>query len=170
MAKCTVNAGGEWAQKLAQLGAETDRVAAQAVAKGAGVLADQIRHNLEDLSEDFQPDPAKPYHYLVGNEKYTGIPAYQKDDLLDSLGITPVQVDKDGDYNAKIGFDGYGSQPTASYPHGLPNPLAARATESGSSVRPKQPFIRPAVKSARQRAVDAIAAVIDAAVEKTMNR
>ena len=167
MASCTIKAGDDWARKLSQLGAQADAVAARAVAKGAGIVADKIRSNLAALREDFNPSK-RPYHYLVGDEKYTGIPDYQKQDLLDSLGVTPIKVDENGVINAKIGFDGYGSQPTVKYPQGLPNPLAARATESGSSVRPKQPFIRPAMQASKKKATEAMQEVIDAAIADTM--
>ena len=169
MASFTFKAGDDYAVKLSRLAGQADAVAARAVAKGAGMVADQIRKNLEALAEDAHYSGTHPeYYFLTESENYTGIPAYQKQDLLDSLGFTPVQVDSNGNYNSKVGFDGYGSQPTAKYPQGLPNQLAARATESGSSIRPKQPFVRPAVRSTKQKVVEAMQEVIDAAIESTM--
>ena len=169
MAKISIRVGDEWARNLMRLADQADAVAARAVAKGAGILADQVRKNLEGLAEDRHYSPQHPeYYFLTEGESYTGIPASQKQDLLDALGVTPVKKDRDGDINAKIGFDGYGSQPTASYPQGLPNPLTARAVESGTSFRPKQPFIRPAIKQAKDKAVAAREDVIAQAVENTM--
>lgn len=169
MASCTIKAGDDWARKLSQLGAQANAVAAKAVAKGAGIVADQIRSNLSALHEDTHYSRSHPqYYFLSENEKFNGIPGYQKQDLLDSLGVTPIKADENGVINAKIGFDGYGSQPTAAYPRGLPNPLAARATESGSSIRPKQPFIRPALAKAKGKAVQAMEEVIAQAIEQTM--
>ncbi|MBQ8358456.1 MAG: hypothetical protein IJX37_00885, partial [Oscillospiraceae bacterium] len=94
------------------------------------------------------------------------IPKGQKKDLLDSFGLTPVDRDKAGFVHTKAGFDGYGSFPTESYPEGLPNQLVAAATESGSSIRKKLPFIRPAVNATRKEAVDAMEKVIDDEVKK----
>lgn len=171
MARVAINAGDEWVRDLVKLGNQADAVAARALAKGAGVVADKIRANLEALAEDFNPDEGKrPYHYLPEGAHFSGIPDYQKKDLLDSLGISPVQADAEGNYNVKIGFDGYGSQPTEKYPKGLPNPLAARAVESGTSIRPRQPFVKPAVNKSKKAAIEAMQEVVQAAVAETMKR
>ena len=169
MASFAFKAGEDYALKLSRLAAQSDAVAARAIAKAAGIVADQVRRNLENLAEDAHYSNQHPdYYFLTETQTFTGIPTYQKQDLLDSFGISPVTVDKNGDYNAKLGFDGYGSQPTAAYPQGLPNQLAARATESGTSIRPKQPFVRPAVKATKQKAKEAMQEVIDAAIAETM--
>lgn len=171
MATMKINAGGEWLEKITQLGRQSDAVCARAVAKAAGIVADQIRQNLEALPEDAHYSPAHPdYYFLTEGEIFTGIPTAQKEDLLDSLGITPVKVDERGVINAKIGFDGYGSQPTAAYPKGIPNPMVARAVESGTSFRPKQPFVRPAVNKAKKAALEAMQQVVEQAIESVMNK
>ena len=171
MARMTFKAGDDYALRLSRLGAKTDEIAKKAIREGAAVVTEKIRKNLSALREDVEPTlKDKSYHYLKPGEKFSGIPEYQKKDLLSSLGITPVQLDKNGNYNAKIGFDGYGSQPTHKYPKGLPNQLAARATESGSSIRPKQPFVRPAVNSTKKEAVETMQRVIDEEIEKEMKR
>lgn len=171
MAKLKIMGGDELAAQLDQLGKSSDKTARRAVMAGAGILADQVRENLKNLKEAVEANhKSKPYHFLNPGEKFSGIPEYQKKDLLDALGISPVDIDDHGDYNAKVGFDGYGSQPTAKYPKGLPNPLAARATESGSSVRPKQPFIRPAVRKTKDAVIEAMQSVIDEEIKKTEKR
>ena len=120
-------------------------ISKEVVQAGAQPIADQIRKNLEALPED-------KFRYLNKGEVFTGVPKQQKQDLLDSLGITPPDIDFDGNTNIKIGFDGYGKIPTKKYPKGVPNRLLARAVESGSSVRKKTPFIRKAVNKAKKLA------------------
>ena len=120
-------------------------ISKEVVQAGAQPIADQIRKNLEALPED-------KFRYLKKGEVFTGVPKQQKQDLLDSLGITPPDIDFDGNTNIKIGFDGYGKIPTKKYPKGVPNQLLARAVESGSSVREKTPFIRKAVNKAKKLA------------------
>lgn len=120
-------------------------LAKDVVMAGAQPVADEIRKSLEALPED-------KFRRLKKGEVFIGVPRQQKQDLLDSLGIAPPDVDYDGNTNTKIGFDGYGKIPTKKYPKGVPNQLLARAVESGSSVRKKTPFIRKAVNKAKKLA------------------
>lgn len=161
MAKLTFKAGDEWAIKLSRLATGTDVIAKKAVYAAADIVTDKIRENLEALPED-------KFRYLPNGEKFSGIPKSQKKDLADSLGITPIEPDSQGNYNAKIGFDGYGSTPTKAYPNGVPNQLLARATESGSSVRAATPFVRPAVNATKKEAQAEMGRVVDEEIKKTM--
>lgn len=136
-------------------------VAKRVVMAGAQPVADAIRSNLQRLSVD-------NFRYLTNGEIFMGVPKDQKQDLLNSLGIAPPDVDFNGDTNTKIGFDGYGSTPTKKYPKGLPNPLLARSIESGSSVRKKQPFIRPAVNRTKRKALEAMQKKLDEEIEMIM--
>lgn len=117
----------------------------EAVKAGAKPVADEIRRRLEALPED-------KFQYLPEGQQFTGLPPWQKDDLLASFGLTPVDRDRRGFVHTKAGFDGYGTAPTKAYPKGIPNQLLARAVESGSSVREKTPFVRPAVNATRKKA------------------
>ena len=149
MAKVSFKGAAEYAEALRKLeftaqGGELLEKAAQA---GANPVADEIRRRLRNLPED-------EFRRLAPGEAFSGLPDGQKQDLLDSLGVAPPQRDRKGFVNVKVGFDGYGSHPTKAYPRGVPNALIARATESGSSVREKTPFVRPAVNATRNKAVD----------------
>lgn len=130
-----------------------------AIQAGADVVADQIRSNLSALSEE-------PYRHLNEGEVFYGLPEEQKQDLLDSFGLAPIETDKNGFRHTKAGFDGYGSKPTKKYPKGLPNQLLARAVESGSSVRVKKPFVRPAVNATKKEAVEKMKTVMDEEIKK----
>ena len=55
----------------------------------------------------------------------------------------------DGVYDVKMGFGGYNSVRTAKYPQGQPNALIARALESGTSFRSKNPFLSRAFNRAK---------------------
>lgn len=151
----------EQALKRLQSAAEQGEMLDRAVKEGAGIVADAIRHNLDAL-------PTEPYRKLQGGESFACIPAGQKRDLVDSFGLTPISEDKNGFVHTKAGFDGYGSFPTKQYPHGIPNQLLARSVESGSSVRKKHPFVRPAVNATRKQAVEAMQEVIDTEIKKLM--
>lgn len=126
----------------------------KAVKAGAEIVADKIRDNLNAL-------PEEEFRMLGEGETFQGLPEGQKRDLQDSFGLTPIEKDKNGFIHTKAGFDGYGSFPTNAYPEGIPNQLLARSVESGSSVRQKTPFVEPAVKATRKKAVEAMNGVIE---------
>ncbi len=156
MARLTFSGQSEFHKKLQELEAvfAKDTAIERAVYSGAKIVADKIRDNLEGVPED-------NFKRLKPGEVFTGLSDAQKQDLENSFGLTPISRDKTGFVHTKAGFDGYGSFPTPSYPRGIPNALLARATESGSSVRKKTPFIRPAVNATREKAVDAMGDSID---------
>jgi HK97 gp10 family phage protein len=134
LAKMSIKGIDDYASALSRLGSNTPEVAKRAVRAGANPVADEIRKGLEKN--------------LQGSKYSTG-------DLLDSLGISPAGVDKNGVYNTKIGFAGYDSK-------GVPNALKARAMESGTSTQPKKPFVRPAVNRAKEKAIEEMGKSIEA--------
>lgn len=140
MAKMAVKGTEELALKYSRLGQNSVEICKKAVMAGAGVVCDEVRNNLRKT--------------LRGSEYSTG-------DLEKSLGITPPDVDRKGNINAKIGVEGYDSK-------GVPNALKARALESGTSKQKKKPFVRPAVRATKDKAQKEMEKVFDEEVEKTM--
>lgn len=137
MAKMTIRGLDEYALKLSKLGADAPKIAKKVVMAGANPVADEIRKNLEKN--------------LSGSKYSTG-------DLLDSFGIAPPDVDRQGNTNTKIGFEGYDRK-------GVPNALKARAMESGTSTQPKRPFIRPAVNRMKKKAIDEMGKTLDSEIK-----
>lgn len=125
MAKMTIKGIDELALKISKLGEKSTEIAKDVVMAGAQPVADEIRKGLEKN--------------LIGSK-------YSEGDLLNSLGIAPPGVDRNGNVNTKIGFDGYDSK-------GVPNPLKARVMESGSSKQKKRPFVRPAINRSKKKAL-----------------
>lgn len=136
MARFAFKAGEEYAIKLSKLATNTDEIAKKAIYEGVKIVADEIKKNLEG----------------VLSEEATG-------ELVDSFGVTPITKDNNGNWNAKVGFDGYDSQ-------GVPNQLKARVLESGSSRQKKRPFVRPAVNKTRKQVVKKMEEVIDKEIKK----
>lgn len=147
MARVSFKGSSEYALRLKELEhtADQGKLLEEAVKAGAKPVADEIRRRLEALPED-------KFRFLPEGSKFDGLPPWQKDDLVESFGLTPIARDRQGFVNTKAGFDGYGTAPTKAYPKGIPNQLLARAVESGSSVRQKTPFVRPAVNATRKEA------------------
>ncbi len=159
MARMEIRGFDELELRLSKLA--DPEISKEVVKAGAQPIADQIRKNLEGLPED-------KFRYLNKGEVFVGVPKQQKKDLLNSLGITPPDIDFDGNTNIKIGFDGYGKLPTKKYPKGVPNQLLARAVESGSSVRKKTPFIRKAVNKSKKLAEAEMQKKLDEKIEIIM--
>lgn len=140
MARMTFMLGEEYGEKLLQTACSSEAIAKKAIYEAADIVTNKIRENLEVN--------------LAGSTQSAGA-------LSKSLGITPILQDKNGVWNAKIGFDGYDEK-------GVPNQLKARVMESGSSRVQKRPFVRPAVNAVRKDAQAAMQKVIDEELEKIM--
>lgn len=137
MAKMAIRGIEEYAMKLSRLGADAPKIAKKVVMAGADPVADEIRRNLQKN--------------LSGSQYSTG-------DLLDSFGVAPPDVDRNGNTNTKIGFEGYDRK-------GVPNALKARAMESGTSTQPKKPFVRPAVNKMKKKAIEEMGKTLDAEIK-----
>ena len=161
MAKITFKGQSDYFARLQQLDSvfAKESTIERAVAAGAAPVADEIRRRIESL-------PEEEFRHLNPGETFSGIPKSQKEDLEKAFGLTPIRRDKKGFVHTKAGFDGYGRHPTKTYPHGVPNALIARATESGSSVRRKHPFVAPAVNLKRAESVNAMEQSIDNDIKK----
>lgn len=163
MAKFQFRGLEEYAQMLQEIGANTQEICGVGVYAMAEIVANQIRQNLDAL-------PAEPdiEGLAAWREKRKArLTESEKKGLQDGFGVTPME-NTDGYWNVKLGFDGYNSVKTKKYPQGQPNVMIARATESGSSVREKTPFIRRAVSSTQKKAVKKCKEVIDQEIEKKM--
>lgn len=113
---------------LKDLELHADGISKKAIYQGAKIAAEAITAEL-------------------GKHKRTG-------DLIDSLGIPEMDTDKNGDWNTKIGFDGYDR-------NGVPNVIKARALESGTSEQPATPFVRPAMQRANKEIKKTMSDIID---------
>lgn len=151
----TFKAGDEYALKLSKLATGSEEIAKKAIFEAAKIVADKIKANLEGNLYD-------PGYVGKGDGGLFGAKnSRQSGDLLDSFGISPITRDNNGDWNTKLGFDGYDSK-------GVPNQLKARAMESGTSRLRKRPFVRPAVNSTKKRAQGKMEEVVETEIVKKM--
>lgn len=149
MAKFQVGSGmDKYIEQLTNLEFTAHDTVGRAIYKGADIVADAIRANIEALPKSVCSD-------------------VQRKGLLDSLGIAKMRED-DGTYNVKIGFDGYNSHVTKKYPKGHANSMIARAIESGTSFSAKHPFVAPAIRATKDAAEKAMADEINKELTKQM--
>lgn len=147
MARMTIKGLDDLEINLSKL--DDSEIAKKCVYAGAKVIADEIRDRLKS-NDTLEKEQLR--------------------DLLDSLGVAPILTDANGDVNTKIGFKGYGKKPTKKYPLGLPNQMMARAVESGTSFRPKRPFVRPAVNAKKKEALRAMQETYDKEIAKKLKK
>lgn len=152
-----------YASYVAELGSKTGEICGMAVEEMAGIVADNIRERINAMHAEPDTEGLAAWR----EKRKAPITYSEKKGLQESLGISPEKVEK-GFINRRVGFDDYNSVKTRKYPKGQPNVLIARAIESGSSVRDKQPFVRPAVNAARAEALKACEKVIDREIKKIM--
>ena len=133
---------------------EFKRIAGASLFEGAGIVADQLRRNIEELPE------RSPGIARTGKKR--GVTKYQKAAMLKALGISKMQR-IGGGYDIKIGFSGYDGEATKAYPKGHPISMIARSVESGTSFLEKTPFIRPAYNQAHVKAESAMAEALEVA-------
>ena len=142
MAKCNVKLPEEFLRKLSTLGDRTDEVAKKALTAGGEIILDRTRANLIGvIGKDLQ-----------GPSRSTG-------QLVSALGLTPVRVDRNGNYNIKIGFDEYRSDGTS-------NAGVANIIEFGKHGRPAKPFLTPAKKQVGNQALEKMKQIIEEEIKK----
>ena len=159
MAKMTVRGLDNIVNELGNMAGKGEAVAKMALYEGAAIVADEIKKNISEL-------PVDTPRWLKSGDEYSVIVAQDKRDLAKSLGIAEFERDVDG-VRTVIGFAGYGSHRTKKYSRGLPMAMIARSIESGSSVRKKHPFVKPAVNATRKKAKNKIVAIAEDALERT---
>jgi hypothetical protein len=132
MAKAEFRMPSEFLDRLSRLGERTDEIIPRVLEAGGEVVLNQVRSNLNAV--------------LSGNS--TG-------ELASSLGLSPAKIDKNGNYNVKVGFD----EPR---PDGKSNAMIANVIEFGKHGQLPQrlsaprPFLKPAKSASRAPCIEAM--------------
>jgi HK97 gp10 family phage protein len=109
--------------KISRLNEKTDEIVPRVLAAGADAVLPKLKTNLEAA---------------IGSS--TQHASRSTGELSAALGVSPAKLDKNGNYDVKIGF----SEPRSD---GDSNAKIANILEYGSSNQPARPFLAP-VKSA----------------------
>ena len=141
MAKVELKIPDEFLLKLSALGTHTEEVCTKMLSAGGEVVLEQTKTSLEKV---------------IG--KSTKYPSRSGGELKDSLGLTPVKVDKSGNYNIKIGF----REPRK---NGESNAKIANILEYGKHGQPAKPFLKSAKRAARKKCI----AVMEQTIEDEVN-
>lgn len=146
----------EYLQKLQRVEKNTPEIVGKVVYGMADIVADAVREEINALPAE--PDVEALKSWSKGER--APLTVKEKKGLQKGFGITKM-LEEDGYYHVKLGFDGYNDIKTKKYPKGQPNVLIARAIESGSSIRDKRPFVRPATNKSRKSAEKRAQTIID---------
>lgn len=142
MAKVDVKLPEEFLLKLSRLGNKTDEICEQALEAGGEVVLAKVKENLSSV---------------IGSG--TRYESRSTGELEQSLGLSPVKQDRDGNHNIKIGF----SEPRSD---GGSNAKLANIIEYGKHGQPAKPFLKPAKSASRKACISAMQRTLEEEASK----
>lgn len=142
MAKVTVKMPDGFIKKMSTLGKKTDEISATVLKAGGEVVLDKVKNNLEGI---------------IG--KNPKVKSRSTGELVSSLGMTGVRVDRKGDSNLKIGF----AEPRSD---GDSNAKIANILECGKHGQPAKPFLKPAMTSTKKACITIMENTLDEEIKK----
>lgn len=153
MARCTIMLPDNLAKKLDTLGDKTDVIVEKALEAGGKVILEKARGNLRAVIGKG----------IKSKSRSTG-------ELISSLGLSPVKIDRNGVQNVKIGFNEPRRRQSAakgkrSYSKST-NAMVANVLEYGRHGQPPKPFMKPTRSASRKPCIDAMQSVIDSEVSR----
>ncbi len=137
MAKVDVKLPEDFLVKLSRLGNKTDEICEKALEAGGEVVLAKVKSNLSSV--------------VGSGTKYE---SRSTGELEDSVGLSPVKMDRDGNHNIKIGF----SEPRSD---GGSNAKIANIIEYGKHGQPAKPFLKPARSASRRECISAMQRVLE---------
>ena len=136
MAKCTAKLPEDLLKKLSRVGDNMDKIAESALTAGGNVVLRKTKSNLESMVKG--PSTGQ---------------------LISALGLSPVLLDRNGNYNIKVGFDEYRSDGSA-------NAMVANIIEYGKHGQPAKPFLKNAKSSSKKECEETMARKIEEEIKK----
>jgi HK97 gp10 family phage protein len=138
----------EFLQKLSRLGSQVDEIAPRVLEAGGKVVLANVRANLAAV--------------VGSGTKYE---SRRTGELVSALGASPAKLDRDGNFNVKVGFaeprsDGAGPSGASS------NAKLANIIEYGKHGQPPKPFLKPAKSQSRKACADAMIAKLEEEIAK----
>ena len=137
MAKAYVKLPEDFLQKLSKLGNRTDEVCEKMLKAGGEVVLSKVKSNLSSV--------------VGSGTKYK---SRSTGELEGALGLSEVRLDKNGNYNIKIGF-------AESRKDGSSNAKLANIIEYGKSGQVAEPFMKPAKSASKTKCIEVMKATFD---------
>ena len=142
MAKADINFPDAFLEQLSRLGNQFDSVAESVLEAGGEVVLEKAQRNLAAV--------------IGTGTKYD---SRSTGELVDSLGLSPVKLNKSGNHDIKVGF----SEPRSD---GGSNAKIANILEYGKHGQTPKPFMKPARTSSKAECIQAMKDTLEAEVKK----
>ncbi|MGI6608780.1 MAG: HK97-gp10 family putative phage morphogenesis protein [Erysipelotrichaceae bacterium] len=143
MAKAYVKLPDDFLEKISRLGSKTDVICEKMLKAGGEVVLSRVKSNLSSV--------------IGSGTKYK---SRSTGELERALGLSKVRIDKNGNYNIKIGF-------AESRKDGSSNAKLANIIEYGKSGQVAKPFMKPAKASSKSKCVEVMKSTFDKEVNNT---
>lgn len=141
MAKVDMKMPEDFLLKLSRLGNQTDTIIPKVLEAGGEVVLDKVKSNLSAVVGSGTKEKSRS----------TG-------ELERSLGLSPALMDRDGNFNVKVGF----AEPRSD---GGSNAKIANILEYGKHGQPPKPFLKPARTQSRNACIEAMKAKLQKEVD-----
>ena len=142
MAKCDMKMPEDFLLKISKLGSNFDSVADTVLQVGGEVVLKKVKSNLSSV--------------IGRGTKYK---SRATGELAQSLGLSPVKLNREGNHDIKIGF----SEPRSD---GGSNAKIANILEYGKSGQPPKPFLKPAKSASKAECIRVMEQTLKEEVEK----
>ena len=141
MAKVQIKMPEDFLLKLSRLGDKTDEILPKVLEAGGEVVLEKVRSNLQAV---------------IGRD--TKEESRSTGELVSALGVSPAKIDREGNYNVKVGFaeprsDGRSNAMIANV---LEYDIVAEIAEIGSGLSLNRPGIREMAGLAHRHMIDAV--------------
>ena len=142
MAKADINFPDAFLEQLSRLGSQFDSVAESVLEAGGEVVLEKAQRNLAAV--------------IGTGTKYD---SRSTGELVDSLGLSPVKLNKSGNHDIKVGF----SEPRSD---GGSNAKIANILEYGKHGQAPKPFMKPARISSKAECIQVMKDTFETEVKK----
>lgn len=142
MARADIQFPDAFLEQLSRLGSQFDSVAESVLEAGGEVVLEKAQRNLAAV---------------VGTG--TKYDSRSTGELVDSLGLSPVKLNKSGNHDIKVGF----SEPRSD---GGSNAKIANILEYGKHGQTPKPFMKPARTSSKAECIQVMKDTLEAEVKK----
>ena len=142
MARVDVKMPDEFLERMSRLGSNFASITETVLEAGGEVVLEKTKSNLASV--------------IGSGTKYD---SRSTGELESSLGLTGVKMDRNGNFNIKVGF----SEPRRD---GGSNAQLANIIEYGKSGQPAKPFLKPAKSASKKQCIEAMKQAFETEVEK----